>query len=362
MKRTKDDVRRPKARYRPLAAALEVTLRCNMSCIHCGSDADHRERPGALSFEEWCGVVDELKKLGVRHVTLSGGEPFLYPRWRDLVLRIKDRRTGVNFISNGFCVTEDDIRFMKSAGVEHVGVSLDGDEQTHDFIRRKPGSFRRIMELFRLGAAHGLPVYPATSVNKVNFAVREKILRLLLDSGVKVWQVQVVNSFGRAGRMRESMLLDPGQYVTLCDDILRWQKESGKRLRIMPADSLGYCHPVTDAILDGYEWQGCNAGMHVVGIQADGTVLGCLSLQDKSFAAGNVRRRPLAEIWNDDSAFAYTRRADAAGLTGACGACAAAAKCKGGCLGMAYSMTGSLASNPYCYKAIVEASPVPLAA
>ena len=348
-----------KLRYRPQAAALEVTLRCDMSCRHCGSDASRRERPDALSFADWCGVVDELKKLKVPHCTLSGGEPFLYPRWRDLVLHIRSRGLGVNFISNGYNITEDDMRFMKGAQVEHVGVSLDGDEPTHDHIRCKPGSFAKVVRLFALGREYGVPVYPATSINKLNFPVRENILQVVLDNKVRAWQVQIVNSFGRAGRLKDKMLLDPEQFTQLCDDVLRWQKAHGPGLRIMAADSLGYCHPVTDAILGDCEWQGCNAGMYVLGIQADGTVLGCLSLQDKAFAAGNVRARPLSEIWNDDQAFAYTRRHDPSLLEGACKACGKAAVCKAGCLGMAFSTSGTIGRNPYCYKAIVEAGPSP---
>ena len=345
--------------YRPQAAALEVTLRCDMSCIHCGSSATRKDAPDPLSYEEWCSVVDDLKRLEVKRITLSGGEPFLYPRWRDLVRHIKDDKTGVNFISNGYNITEDDVRFMKEAGVEHVGVSLDGDEPTHDYIRRKPGSFKKVVELLRMGREHGLPVFPATSINKVNFGVREKMLRVVLENGVKAWQVQVVNSFGRAGKMRDTMLIDPAQYVTLCDDILRWQKESAGKLRIMPADSLGYCHPVTDALLSDYEWQGCNAGLYVIGIRADGTVLGCLSLQDASFSAGSVRRRPLTEIWDDDDAFAYTRKSDPSKLTGACRSCPSGPVCKAGCPGMAFSIGGTIHENPYCYRAIVEARNAP---
>jgi radical SAM protein with 4Fe4S-binding SPASM domain len=344
-----------KQNYTPQAAALEVTLRCDMSCLHCGSDASRKDRPDALSFEDWCGVVDELKKLGVPHCTLSGGEPFLYPRWRDLVAYIRGRGLGVNFISNGWNITEDDMRFMKSAGVEHIGVSLDGDEAMHDYIRCKPGSFAKVVRLFDWSRAFGVPVYPATSINKLNFGVREKVLEVVLDHGVRAWQVQIVNSFGRAGKLRGKMLLDPEQFIVLCDDVLRWQKAYGPGLRIMPADSLGYCHPVTDAMLgDDYEWQGCNAGMYVVGIQADGTVLGCLSLQDKAFSAGNVKERPLSEIWNDEKSFPYTRSHDPAKLGGACKSCGKAAVCKAGCLGMAFSVSGSIGDNPYCYKAIVE--------
>ncbi|MCX5797058.1 MAG: radical SAM protein [Elusimicrobia bacterium] len=344
-----------KTKYRPQAAALEVTLRCDMSCIHCGSNASRRDRPDSLSFEEWCGVVDELKKLKVPHCTLSGGEPFLYPRWRELVAYIRKRGLGVNFISNGYNITESDMEFMKAAGVEHIGVSLDGDQAVHDLIRRKPGSFAKVVKLFRMGKDYGIPVYPASSINKINFPVREKMLGIVLDHGIKAWQVQIVNSFGRAGKLRGKLILEPEQFTTLCDDILRWQKATAGRLRILPADSLGYCHPVTDALLGDYEWQGCNAGLYVVGIQADGTVLGCLSLQDKAFSAGNVRQRPLSEIWADDAAFAYTRRHDPAKLEGACKACGQAAVCKAGCLGMAFSTSGTIGRNPYCYKAIVEA-------
>ena len=52
--------------YRPQAAALEVTLRCDMSCIHCGSSATRKDAPDPLSYEEWCSVVDDLKRLEVK--------------------------------------------------------------------------------------------------------------------------------------------------------------------------------------------------------------------------------------------------------------------------------------------------------
>jgi len=340
-------------KYRPLCAGLEVTLRCNMACVHCGSNATRSDRPGTLTHRDWLRVIDDLKAVGNRYVTLSGGEPFLYPRWRELVEHIRGRGMQANFISNGSLITEDDIVFMKSRGVQHVGVSLDGDEAVHDRIRRHPGSFAAIMRLFELGRRHSFPVHIVTSINKLNFPIREKILRVMLRENVKLWQVQVVNSFGRAGMLRGKLLLEPPQYVRLCDDILRWKKAYRRRIRIEPADSLGYCEPVTEELFGDCEWRGCNAGMYVVGIQADGTVLGCLSLQDKSFVAGNVKKRSLRAIWADDSAFAYTRRYDVSRMEGACGACASKRRCKAGCLGMAYSVGGSLRSNAYCYKTIV---------
>jgi radical SAM protein with 4Fe4S-binding SPASM domain len=339
-------------RYRPFYAALEVTRRCNMSCVHCGSDATRRERPGALTHAQWLGLIDGLARSGTRRVTLSGGEPFLYPRWRELVRRVRERKMGADFISNGSCIKEDDVLFMKAQGVRHVAVSLDGDEAVHDAIRRTPGSFGKIMRLLDLGRKHDFAVNIVTSINRLNFPVRDGIRRIVLANGVRIWQVQIVNSFGRAGMQREKLLIGPEQYVRLCDDVLRWRKAHAGAMRVEPADSLGYCHPVTDALFGDCEWRGCNAGVCVVGIQADGAVVGCLSLQDKGFVAGNVKERPFSDIWDDPASFPYTRRYPVPEMEGACGACPSRRRCKAGCLGMAYSVTGTLTRNPYCYKTI----------
>ncbi|HOX23028.1 MAG TPA: radical SAM protein [Elusimicrobiales bacterium] len=342
--------------YYPDSAALEVTLKCNMSCRHCGSDAGRADRKNSLSLEEWKGVVDELKAVGTRHITLSGGEPFLYPHYRELISHIISKGIQGSFISNGLSLTEKDIVFLKEAGVSHLAVSLDGNEKVHDYIRQTKGSYKKIMELLDLAGKHGFNVFPVTSVNKLNFEVREEILAALLERKTKCWQVQIVNSFGRAGKFRDEMLIEKSQYAVLCEDISRWQKQHKGQLNIATADSIGYCHPLTDEMLGDFEWQGCNAGMYVVGIESDGAVKGCLSLQDKKFHAGNVRERKFSEIWKDDSCFAYTRRYDPSKMQGRCAACEAAQQCKAGCLGMAYSVTGSIYENSYCYKAIKEQS------
>lgn len=339
-------------KYYPDSAALEVTLQCNMSCRHCGSNATRQDRPNSLSLAEWKGVVDELQKVGTRHITLSGGEPFLYPHYRELITYIIGKGIKGSFISNGLCITEKDIIFLKEAGVSHLAVSLDGNEKVHDYIRQTKGSFKKILELFAVCNKHNFVIFPVTSVNKLNYEIREEILAILLEHKVKNWQVQIVNSFGRAGTFRDEMLISPEQYVTLCEDISRWQKENKGKIFIATADSIGYCHPLTDEMLGDFQWEGCNAGMYVVGIESDGGVKGCLSLQDKKFYAGNVRERKLSEIWNDDNCFAYTRLYDASKMEGQCAKCAAASQCKAGCLGMAYSVTGSIHENRYCYRAL----------
>ena len=50
----------------------ELTLKCNLNCIHCGSSAG-LTRPNELTTTESLKLVDDLKELGAKRLILSGG-------------------------------------------------------------------------------------------------------------------------------------------------------------------------------------------------------------------------------------------------------------------------------------------------
>ncbi len=345
-------------KYYPYCAALEITLACNMRCIHCGSYANGMNRANFLSFEEWRKVIDDLIKLKSKHITFSGGEPFLYPKWKELVKYIKNSDSGnidLYFISNGSVVKEDDIKFLKDNGLKHLAVSLDGNEKIHDFIRQHKGSFNKIIKLNEICKKYDLSFGVVTSINKHNFPTREEIKDIIVNNSIKYWQIQIVNSFGRAGEFKDKMLIEHYQYKMLIDDIYRWKKELKKKVKIFPADSIGYCHKITNALLEkDEEWSGCGAGKYVIGIEANGNVKGCLSLQHDNFIAGNVRKKSLIDIWNDAKCFAYTRQFDASKIIGKCKTCDFKEQCQCGCTGISYSIHNTIYNNSYCYKSIVE--------
>ena len=59
---------------------IELTLRCNLRCLHCGSTAGE-PRKDELEAEEWIKLIEDLAQLGCREVCLLGGEPFLASGW-----------------------------------------------------------------------------------------------------------------------------------------------------------------------------------------------------------------------------------------------------------------------------------------
>lgn len=343
--------------YAPYIAALEVTLRCNMRCLHCGSSADGKPRTRELSLADWQRVVDELVAQGTEYFTLSGGEPFVWPEWRELSKYIRDYDKTLSIISNGSLITSDDVAFLNAIGMWNIALSIDGMREAHDHIRRTPGSFDQAIQTVALFKKTPIKVCVSTSVNKLNFDDLTALRYHLERAGVDLWQVQIVNSFGRAGVLRDMLLITPEQYVDLVAFIYESQQleKAGKlKMKVMPADSVGYCHGIAAEIWGDLEWTGCNAGRYVIGIQSNGDVLGCLSLQGEKFIAGNVFERGVAEIWSDDEAFGYNRGFSVDKLRGPCRNCSAGEACRSGCLGMGYSTSGVLYHNDYCYKHLME--------
>lgn len=60
--------------YQPVTAVWEVTMGCNMRCKHCGSSCA-QPLPDELTTGEALDIIGQLSAIGLRWITLSGGEP-----------------------------------------------------------------------------------------------------------------------------------------------------------------------------------------------------------------------------------------------------------------------------------------------
>ncbi|MBW2278846.1 MAG: radical SAM protein, partial [Deltaproteobacteria bacterium] len=67
-------------KYVPMRGVFESTLGCNLRCRHCGSRAG-QARPDELTAAECADLFDQLAELGMRWLTISGGEPTTRQDW-----------------------------------------------------------------------------------------------------------------------------------------------------------------------------------------------------------------------------------------------------------------------------------------
>ena len=168
------------ARVHPLRQLFwECTLRCNLHCRHCGSDCTASALTPDMPFEDFEKVLLRIREVYNPQdilVIFSGGEPLMR---KDLVScgrRTRELGFPWGLVSNGFLMTPGKVAELISAGMRTCTISLDGLEESHDWMRGVPGSFARADEAIRaLTCVPSVGFDVVTCVTQKNFGQLEAI-------------------------------------------------------------------------------------------------------------------------------------------------------------------------------------------
>lgn len=117
--------------------------RCNCRCVMCDiwrANANGRE----LTEADLAPHIDSLRRLGVRWITLSGGEALMHRNLFALCEQLKPLGARISLLSTGLLLR----RFAREVVVhtDEVIVSLDGSPAVHDAIRNVPRAFERLAD------------------------------------------------------------------------------------------------------------------------------------------------------------------------------------------------------------------------
>jgi MoaA/NifB/PqqE/SkfB family radical SAM enzyme len=346
--------------YVPKTCVWEITKSCNLRCAHCGTSAGG-PRQDELDTEQCLDLVNQLADLGCRLVTLSGGEPTLRGDWVAIARGAVDRGVTVNMVTNGQSADPEQLaRQVREAGLSNIGVSLDGLREVHDGIRR-PGAFDRASHTIEGLVRAGIWVDVMLTANRLNLRQIPQVYRLTERLGARGFRVQLGKPMGNQTE-RDDLTLAPRHLLELLPMLGKLATSPGPCVNV--GDSVGYFSPQERLFRSPHcshgHWTGCWAGCQTIGIQSDGGIKGCLSLQPREgeedrFIEGNVREHSLAEIWLRPGAFAYNRQASPKDLGGACAGCEYGAICRGGARCVSYAFTGEPGRDPMCWHAAAMA-------
>jgi MoaA/NifB/PqqE/SkfB family radical SAM enzyme len=97
-----------------------------------------------LATEEIERHLGSFKKLNVREVVLSGGEPLMHDNLWKLCTMLRSRGIKVTLLSTGLLLKRYASEVLKN--VDEVIVSLDGSKDVHNRIRNIPQAFEKLAE------------------------------------------------------------------------------------------------------------------------------------------------------------------------------------------------------------------------
>ena len=147
----------------PLVLMLEPTHQCNLACQGCGRIQEYRDTLGqSLSLEECLGAVEEC---GAPVVTVTGGEPLLYPPVFELLQELVQRQKHIYLCTNAILLEKSLPRLPVSKRLT-LSVHLDGLAPTHDVILGRPGLFNTAIKAIKEAKRRGFRVCTNTTIYK----------------------------------------------------------------------------------------------------------------------------------------------------------------------------------------------------
>jgi radical SAM protein with 4Fe4S-binding SPASM domain len=275
----------------PLNASIELTLRCNIRCLHCYNF--DRDEPRAacdqpeLSTEEILGVMGDLRAAGCLFLQLTGGEALSHPQLFTFLDRARELNFAVQLLTNGTMLRPGvAARLAAYENLQGVSVSVYGaTPEVHDSITQIQGSWRRtwdgIERLQRLGVTVRLK-FPLMRQN----AHEAGAMRANAEARGLPQLVDVIITSRHDGTHGSiDTRVDSAQMEALYRGPLRDLALRGRS-------------PLTE---DSFP---CNCARGNVAISATGDVQPCVAVP---WTAGNIREQPFAEIWKSSPVFQEIR-------------------------------------------------------
>ncbi|MDU1889501.1 MAG: radical SAM protein [Dysgonomonas sp.] len=306
--------------------AFELTDKCNLGCRYC---YNIWKIPGAerKTFDSYEKAIQALVRLfsqaDIRNVTLTGGEPFVAQRVREIALFCRMEGKTVTVISNGFKGTTSDYKSLVAMGITLFEFPIhSANEAIHDDITQVKGSWRKSIDSIRaVQSLKGYPV-PVIVLTKYNVDVLGDTLDFIDALGLRRVMMNRYNIGGCGTAEPASVSATHSQLKNAFETANRKAKELGMVI------SSNVCSP--DCLLDPADYPNIlfghcsdNVLQKPITMDINGNIRLC---NHSPVVAGNVFKQPIEDILYSSYARSWNEI-----VPEYCAKCQKWDKCRGGC-------------------------------
>jgi radical SAM enzyme (rSAM/lipoprotein system) len=300
----------------------ECTHRCNLKCIHCGSDCKQNSSIPDMPASDFLQITAKIKSEYDPKdimIVITGGEPLMRTDIELCGTELAKQGYSWGMVTNGVLLSKQRLESLMNAGLRSVTVSLDGLEANHNWMRNKKCYEDVIISIALLVEQNGLVFDIVTCINQRNCSELNEIKELLISIGVKKWRLFTISPTGRAKDNPELVLTDH-QFFDLMEFIKKTRQENQIAANY---ECEGFVGKYEMAVRDGYYF--CRAGINIASILLDGSISACPNI-DIRFSQGNIYKNSFLDIWNNQ--FKIMRQRDWM-KTGICEHCEVFKWCNG---------------------------------
>lgn len=247
----------------PYSITFILTHRCNFQCDYC----DIPQAAGdEMNTKDFFTAIDELSGAGMARASFSGGEALIRSDALDIIGYAHERGLMTSLNTNGW-FTLRHIQFL-ARHLNMLVLSLDGPQESHDLVRKKRGSYERVIEAIEQARSLGLPVATITVLSHANLHIIDDVLKL-----ADQYQFWAYFQPAYSDCFQHSNGLDPALNTIVLERLsaeLKEARANGRRVGASPSflsrlergPHFGDCGS-------------CNAGRYFATVMPDGSVVPC---------------------------------------------------------------------------------------
>lgn len=267
----------------PTALSIEPTTSCNLRCPECPSGLRSFTRPiGMLQGEAFERIIDQVRgHLTWLHLYFQG-EPFLNPRFLEMVAYADSRGIFTSTSTNAHYLQDKQVQAVLSSGLKQLIISVDGITQQVYEQYRIGGSLEKVEQGIKL----------LVTERQKSKKIFPRIILQFLVTGQNEHQLPALTAWVKSLKVDELQLKSAQIYdfengSELIPSDLRHSRyvpaENGKwRLKHPPENK---CWRM---------WQGAV-------VTWDGKVVPCCFDKDARHVMGELKSDTLDSIWNSKS-------------------------------------------------------------
>ncbi len=318
---------------------------CNLKCRHCWISPKFQPVTRSATYlplDTFESIIDQAIPLGLTSVKLTGGEPLLNPRIREILDAIKARGLHLNLETNGVLVNPEIAKAVASSKNPFASVSIDGLKAEHEFMRGVEGCFDDAVSGIKALVKEGINTQVIMSITRKNYRQMEDVIALARSLGCRSVKFNVIQPTSRGQGLYEA-----GDALGI-EELMRLGRWVENELSARAGIRLQFGHPMAFRPL-GKIFGSCADGcgvcgiLNMIGVLADGSYSMCgIGEHIPELIYGHASADRLEDIWKSSRVLREIRDGMPGRLSGVCGDCFMKRMCLGSCIAQNYYRSKNL--------------------
>ena len=311
-----------------------ITHKCNLRCKHCYQDDYCQDLNLKQLYKIFYQFLDFCKEKKVKgHINFTGGEPFTNYYLFALLELCEKNNISFGILTNGTLLNNRIVKDLsKFKKLSFVQISIDGIPTTHNEIRGE-NNFEKALNGCKLLKKYNIQTMVSFTVHKKNYLELSKVIKIVKENKIDRFWTDRLIPIDNNKEINDSMILNTYEFQQFNKILIKEKKKADRnpfcKTTIHTNRALQFCYDFKTPIYQ------CSAGIHLLAILADGTLLPCRRLPIK---IGNVLNSSILELYNSSEIIKDLNKNE---IPNECNHCSKALYCRGGAKCLSYALNGN---------------------